>query len=108
MPQATTAPSTRSPCSSQIANRRGANSFTSSTSIRPEDGPHAATPLGKFVLLDFANVRPIAYTEVLDGAMYVQDPDGVRTYSMVADNLRQVALSPAESRALIRELAGAA
>ncbi|MBO4163150.1 MULTISPECIES: helix-turn-helix domain-containing protein [Micromonospora] len=76
--------------------------------LRPEDGPHAATPLGKFVLLDFANVRPIAYTEVLDGAMYVQDPDGVRTYSMVADNLRQVALSPAESRALIRELAGAA
>ncbi|MEU3457340.1 Scr1 family TA system antitoxin-like transcriptional regulator [Micromonospora sp. NPDC006766] len=44
---------------------------------------------------------------MLDGAMYVQDPDGVRTYSMVADNLRQVALSPAESRAMIRELAGA-
>jgi transcriptional regulator with XRE-family HTH domain len=76
--------------------------------LRPEDGPHAATPLGKFVLLEFPQVRPIAYTEVLDGAMYVQDPDGVRTYSMVADNLRQVALSPAESRALIKELAGAA
>ncbi len=76
--------------------------------LRPEDGPHAATPLGKFVLLDFAHVQPIAYTEVLDGAMYLQDPDGVRTYRMVADNLRQVALSPAESRALIRELAGAA
>lgn len=76
--------------------------------LRPEDGPHAATPLGKFVLLDFVSVRPIAYTEVLDGAMYVQDPDGVRTYNMVADNLRQVALLPAESRALIRELAGAA
>ncbi|WP_229400312.1 helix-turn-helix domain-containing protein [Micromonospora okii] len=75
--------------------------------LRPEDGPHSATPLGKFVLLGFAHVRPIAYTEVLDGAVYVQDPDGVRTYSMVADNLRQVALSPTESRALIRELAGA-
>lgn len=76
--------------------------------VRPEDGPHAAGAIGKFVLLDFTHVRPIAYTEVLDGAMYVQDPDGVRTYSMVADNLRQVALSPAESLALIRELAGAA
>lgn len=75
--------------------------------IRPEDGMHGATPVGKFVILDFAQVRPIAYTELLDGAMYVQDPDDVRTYSMVADNLRQVALSPAESRALIRELAGA-
>ncbi|WP_434741077.1 helix-turn-helix domain-containing protein [Micromonospora sp. SH-82] len=75
--------------------------------LRPEDGSHPATPVGKFVVLDFAHVRPIAYTELLDGAMYVQDPDGVRTYSMVSDNLRQVALSPAESRALIREYAGA-
>ncbi|WDZ84440.1 helix-turn-helix domain-containing protein [Micromonospora cathayae] len=75
--------------------------------LRPEDGPHAAGAIGKFVLLDFPHVRSIAYTEVLDGAMYVQDPDGVRTYTMVADNLRQVALSPAASHALITELAGA-
>jgi hypothetical protein len=40
--------------------------------------------------------------------MYIQDPDGVRTYTMVADNLRQAALSPADFRALIRELADAA
>jgi hypothetical protein len=51
--------------------------------------------------------EPIAYSELIDGAMYVQDPDGVRTYSMVADNLRQVALSPADSRALIRDVTGA-
>ncbi|MDG4789180.1 DUF5753 domain-containing protein [Micromonospora sp. WMMD1102] len=75
--------------------------------LRPEDGPHAAGAIGKFVVLEFGHVRPIAYSELLDGAMYVQDPDGVRTYSMVGDNLRQVALSPADSRALIRELAGA-
>lgn len=73
--------------------------------LRPEDGPHAATPLGKFVVLDFTDVRPIAYTELLDGAMYVQDPDGVRTYNMVADNLRQAALSPTASLTLIREMA---
>ncbi|WP_326552686.1 helix-turn-helix domain-containing protein [Micromonospora sp. NBC_01813] len=76
--------------------------------IRPEDGPHAAGAIGKFVVLDFDRVRPIAYTELVDGAMYIQDPDGVRTYTMVADNLRQAALSPADSRALIRELADAA
>lgn len=76
--------------------------------LRPEDGPHAAGAIGKFVVLDFGRVRPIAYTELLDGAMYVQDPDGVRTYNMVAENLRQVALSPADSRAMIRELAGPA
>ncbi|MFK3982019.1 helix-turn-helix domain-containing protein [Micromonospora sp. NPDC050397] len=76
--------------------------------VRPEDGPHAAGAIGKFVVLEFGKVRPIAYTELLDGAMYVQDPDSVRTYSMVAENLRQVALSPADSRAMIRELAGLA
>ncbi|WP_326556662.1 helix-turn-helix domain-containing protein [Micromonospora sp. NBC_01796] len=76
--------------------------------IRPEDGPHAAGAIGSFCVLEFGRVRPIAYTELLDGAMYVQDPDSVRTYSMVADNLRQVALSPADSRAMIRELANLA
>lgn len=76
--------------------------------LRPEDGPHGAGAVGQFVVLDFDRVRPVAYTEVLDGAVYVQDPDGVQTYRMVADNLRQTARSPAESLALIRQRAGAA
>lgn len=76
--------------------------------VRPEDGPQAAGAIGSFCVLEFERVRPIAYTELIDGAMYVQDPDSVRTYSTVAENLRQVALSPADSRALIRELAGLA
>ncbi|MER7166020.1 DUF5753 domain-containing protein [Micromonospora sp. NPDC000207] len=76
--------------------------------LRPQDRSHPATPVGKFVVLDFAHVPPIAYTELLDGATYVQDADGVRTHSMVSDNLRQVALSPAESHALIREYAAGA
>ncbi len=76
--------------------------------LRPEDGPHGATAIGQFFVLDFARVRPIAYTELLDGAFYAQDPDTVQTYRMVADNLRQVALSPAESLTLIRKLIRAA
>lgn len=75
--------------------------------LRPEDGPHPAVVVGQFIILDFANVRPIAYTELFDGAIYVQDPEGVDTYRMVADNLRQVALSPAESLALIKKRVGA-
>lgn len=72
--------------------------------LRPEDGPHAAVTTGQFFVLEFADVRPIAYSEQFDGAVYVQDPDSVRTYTMVAENLRQVALGPAESLALIQSL----
>lgn len=71
--------------------------------VRPEDGPHAAVT-GQFVILEFADVRPIAYAELFDGAVYVQDPDNVSTYSMVAENLRRVALPPDESVALVRGL----
>ncbi len=71
--------------------------------LRPEDGPHAAVT-GQFVVLEFAEVRPIAYNEMFDGAVYVQDPDSVSTYTMVAENLRQVALPPDESVALVRSL----
>jgi hypothetical protein len=75
--------------------------------LRPEDGPHRAGAIGKFALFEFAEIRPVAYTELLDDAVYVQDLDRVRTYQWMADNLRQVALSPAASLALIREIAGA-
>jgi transcriptional regulator with XRE-family HTH domain len=71
--------------------------------IRPEDGPHAATS-GGFYLLDFARAQSIAYAERVDGAVYVQDPDDVRTYRMVVENLKLVALSPAKSLNWIRGL----
>lgn len=71
--------------------------------VRPEEGPHAGVS-GQFVVLEFAESRPIAYSELLDGAVYVQDPDDVATYSMVADNLQRVALEPDDSIALIKSL----
>jgi transcriptional regulator with XRE-family HTH domain len=71
--------------------------------IRPDDGPHAAVT-GQFVVLDFEQARPIAYSELLDGASYVQDQDEVTTYRMAADSVRTVALSPEKSLALIRSL----
>lgn len=68
--------------------------------VRPEDGPHAGVT-GQFVVLEFEQVRSIAYSELLDGAMYIQDPDDVATYSMSAESVRDIALSPDESFALI-------
>lgn len=71
--------------------------------VRPEDGLHAAIA-GPFVLLDFESVRSIGYVELEDGAVYLQDPDQVRTYRMVASNLQQVALGPEQSIALLESM----
>ncbi|GAB3487296.1 helix-turn-helix transcriptional regulator [Amycolatopsis cihanbeyliensis] len=69
--------------------------------LRPEDGPHTAT-MGKFSVLDFERAQSIAYNEHLDGAVYVQDQDAVRTYKMAVENLRSVASAPTRSLTLIR------
>jgi transcriptional regulator with XRE-family HTH domain len=71
--------------------------------IRPEDGPHTALT-GQFVLLGFETVRSIGYVELQDGALYLQDADQVRTYSMVANDLQRAALSPERSIALIQSM----
>ncbi|ASO19918.1 hypothetical protein FHR81_000402 [Actinoalloteichus hoggarensis] len=64
--------------------------------VCPEAGPHAAAT-GPFYIFDFGLARSIAYAELLDGAMYIQDFDQVRTYTMAAESAQQVALSPEES-----------
>lgn len=74
--------------------------------VRPEEGPHAAAT-GQFVILDFTYARPIAYAELLDGAMYIQDQDQTRTYRMAAESVQKVALDHDESVALIESLASA-
>jgi hypothetical protein len=55
-------------------------------------------------VLDFENVRSIGYIELHDGAVYVQDPDQVRSYTMTAEILQRVALGPDQSAALIRSI----
>jgi hypothetical protein len=71
--------------------------------LRPDDGPHTATT-GQLAVLDFAQGQSIAYSEHLEGAVYVQDQDHVQTYRMAAENLRSVALAPAKSLTLIRAM----
>lgn len=71
--------------------------------VRPEDGPHTALA-GPFVLLEFESARPVCSVELKDGAVYLQDLDQISTSTMVADNLRQVALGPEQSVALIEAM----
>ena len=73
--------------------------------VRPEDGLHTAIT-GQFVILEFEHARPIGYSELHDGAVYVQDPDQVQTYIMTAENVQDVALDPDQSVALIKSMIG--
>jgi transcriptional regulator with XRE-family HTH domain len=73
--------------------------------LRPDDGPHTAGT-GQFYVLDFSQAQSVAYSEHLDGAIYVQDQDDVHTYRMAVENLRSVALSPTKSLTWIRGLTG--
>ncbi|MEU6149505.1 helix-turn-helix transcriptional regulator [Actinosynnema sp. NPDC047251] len=72
---------------------------------RPRDGPHTAMS-GKFVVLDFDQARSIAYSERLDGAVYVQDQDDVETYKMAAKNLQTVAMSPQQTLTHLKVMPG--
>lgn len=58
--------------------------------------------VGPFTVLDFAKAQSIAYAELVNGAVYVQDQDQVNGYNRTVDRLREVALSPEESVGVIR------
>lgn len=63
-------------------------------------GAHEAL-VGPFTVLDFAKAQSIAYVELVDGAVYVQDQDQVNVYNSTVARLREVALSPSASAAII-------
>ncbi|MEU4802949.1 helix-turn-helix transcriptional regulator [Actinosynnema sp. NPDC023587] len=71
--------------------------------LLPEAGPHAATT-GQFMLLEFEDARPIVYVEIQDAGVFVGEAGRVRSYTLSTHNLERIALSPAESAALIGSL----
>jgi hypothetical protein len=71
--------------------------------VVPERGPHAAVT-GQFVVLDFEQARSVAYTEVQDGAMYVQHPGEVDTYRETSRSLEEVGLPPKDSVRFVTDL----
>lgn len=73
---------------------------------RPEDGPQAAYA-GQFVILDFEQARSIGYAELIDGSVYIQDPDDLASYIIKAGKLCSGALPPDESVAVIKSLISA-
>ena len=69
-------------------------------------GAHPAM-LGSFTLMQFPDPadKDVVYLEAETGALYLEKPQDVRRYSLMIDYLRAQALGPAETRALIAQLA---
>jgi Domain of unknown function (DUF5753) len=58
------------------------------------------------MVLGFDNTHSLAYAELPDGAVYLQDPDQVETYTMMAETLQRVALGPDQSAAQVASMIG--
>ncbi|WP_232837242.1 helix-turn-helix domain-containing protein [Lentzea terrae] len=69
--------------------------------VKTSVGPHDAL-VGPFTVLEFAQAQPIAYIEIVNGAIYVQDQDQVDGYTRSITQLRKKALSREESFAEIK------
>jgi len=69
-------------------------------------GPHPGLA-GPFVIFGFAEVSEpeIVYLETVGGNLYVDKPQEVRLFATAFDHLRAVALSPGDTRAMLRAAA---
>lgn len=66
-------------------------------------GMHAGYA-GQFTLLGFAEFQDIAYIELQEGSVYLQEAPRVRSYKLAADGLHHAALGHHDSAALIAEV----
>lgn len=75
--------------------------------------PYGADPhpglTGPFIILGFAeqSEADVVYLETIGGNMYVDKPEETRLFASAFDHLRAVALSPGDTRAMLRAAADA-
>jgi Domain of unknown function (DUF5753)/Helix-turn-helix domain len=67
-------------------------------------GAHAVTA-GPFVLMEFAEFRPLVYLEGVTSCLFLEKPEEIRAYRLILDALAQSVLGEEESRKLIATLA---
>lgn len=68
-------------------------------------GAHAGL-LGEFILLGLPSGRDIAYTESVESARLIEQPDEVAAFNLVFDMIRAVALSPETSLDFVVQVQG--
>jgi Domain of unknown function (DUF5753) len=91
-----------------VAQQVGEQGKTTIQIVPSGAGAHSGQ-LGPFVILGFPDPgEPEVVTiETVGGNLYVDKPEEVRLYTTAFDHLRAVALSPGESRAMLRAAAEA-
>jgi transcriptional regulator with XRE-family HTH domain len=68
-------------------------------------GAHAGL-LGEFIVLGLPNGRDLAYTESVESARLIEQPDEVAAFNLVFDMIRAVALSPETSLDFVAQVQG--
>jgi transcriptional regulator with XRE-family HTH domain len=73
--------------------------------IKYEDGAHPGL-LSNFTLLDFneENLTPVVYVEQLSSDLYIENKSDIAPYREAVEHLRAMALSPKESRDLVKKI----
>ncbi|MEU5563624.1 helix-turn-helix domain-containing protein [Micromonospora musae] len=77
-------------------------------------GPHSGAVAGSFVILDFPATKggratsepPIAYSESLTGALYLDKPDELDAYRAAWKSVEALALDEAQSTEMIKRIIG--
>lgn len=77
-------------------------------------GPHSGAVAGSFVILDFPATKggraapepPVAYSESLTGALYLDKPDELAAYRAAWKSLETLALDEAQSTDMIKRIIG--
>jgi hypothetical protein len=67
-------------------------------------GAHAATA-GSFILMEFAEFKPVAYLESETSSLFLEKPVEIEAYQDILGALAETALGEGESRELIATLA---
>ena len=67
-------------------------------------GAHAATA-GSFILMEFAEFKPVVYLESETSSLFLEKPVEIAAYQDILESLAQTALGEGESRELIATLA---
>ena len=73
--------------------------------VRPEDGVHNAMGAPLHVMR-FTLARPIAFVQLLDDGKYLSAPGQVWSYIGATESLERVAMSPRDSKILIKSMIG--
>ncbi|GAA1963895.1 helix-turn-helix transcriptional regulator [Amycolatopsis minnesotensis] len=73
--------------------------------VLPADvGVHAGAA-GSFVFMEFSEIKPVVYLEAETSALFLEEPEEIRSYRKVLASLAETALPEAQSRDLVSSLA---